>query len=134
MHKIRKMLIAGAVALAATAGAGVAPASAATSTTACFKWAPGTPAAGTPYMNRPVQLWQTNSVGARLVKLRDGRTDSNGCGTFYNTPSNMNLRMRAVQVDQTLTGQAVYEGWTGRFALPGNGGVVLGIGYVSRIA
>ncbi len=134
MKNIRKILITGAIALTATIGAGVPQASAATSTTACFKWAAGTPAAGTPYMNRTVQLWQTNSVGTPIVKVRDGRTASNGCATFYNTPSNLNLRMRAVHVDQYSWGSAVYEGWTQRFALPGQGGALLGIGYVQQVA
>jgi hypothetical protein len=134
MKNVRKMLIAGIVALTATVGVGVPQTSAATSTTACFKWAAGTPAAGTPYMNRAVQLWQTNSAGTPTAKVRDGRTGSNGCATFYNTPSNMNLRMRAVHVDQFWWGSAVYEGWTQRIALPGQGGVLLGVGYVQQIA
>lgn len=134
MNALLKMLTVGAVAAAATVGVGVAPAQAATSTTACFDWAAGTPAAGTPYMNRAVQLWQTNSAGAPIAKLRDGRTAANGCATFYNTPSNVTLRMRAVHVDSFWWGQAVYQGWTSRIALPGQGGALLGKGYVAQIA
>jgi hypothetical protein len=132
MNTIRKILAGALVALTftfATVGVGAPQASAATSTTACFKWSDGTP-----YMNRTVQLWQMNSAGNRVAKLRDGRTDANGCGTFFNTPSNMYLAMRAVHIDYLWWGNAVYEGWTSRMSLPGQGGALLGIGWVYRIA
>ncbi len=134
MKNIRKILTAGIIALTATVSVGATQASAATSTTACFQWAAGTPAAGTPYMNRTVQLWRTNSAGAPIAKVRDGSTGANGCATFYNTDPAMNLRMRAVHVDQYWWGNAVYEGWTSRYATPGYGGALLGIGYVRQIA
>ncbi len=133
MKNVRKMLIAGIVALTATVGVGATQASAATSTTACFKWGPGTPAAGTPYMNRAVQLFQTNSVGTPTAKLRDGRTGSNGCATFYNTPSGVYLRMRAIHIDQIMGGNDLYVGWTSRIANPGQGGALLGLANVYYI-
>jgi hypothetical protein len=133
MKKLCKMLIAGTIATTTILSAGFSQASAATSTTACFKWGSNAPAPGAPYMNRNVQLWQTNSVGTPIVKLRDGRTGSNGCATFFNTPSNINLRMRAVHVDYIWGGTDVYEGWSQRHATPGQGGQLLGVGYVYYI-
>ena len=116
-----------------TLGAGVPQASAATSTTACFQWGANTLAPGSPYTNRSVQLWQTTSDGTLIAKLRDGRTGSNGCATFYNTPTNVSLRMRAVHVDTYFGGSDLYVGLTPRVGPPGAGGFQLGLGYVNFI-
>ena len=130
MKNVRKLLIAGIVAAAATVGVGVPQASAATSTTACFDWGYNAPAPGTDYRNRTVELWRVNSSGAAVQRLRVGRTDSNGRGTFFNTPSNVYLRMRAIHVDYIYGDTETYEGWTNRIALPGSGGALLGVGQV----
>ena len=129
---IRKTITALTISLVATLGATIAlsaqPAAAATSTTACFKYWDGAT-----YANAPVQLMQLS--GGRWVPIRDGRTGANGCGTFYNTPSNVTLAMRGYSVvGNRLIGTATFEGYAGRAAGPGTGGVLLGTGTVGLVA
>jgi hypothetical protein len=100
------------------------PVAAATQTTACFKWSSG-PA----YSNQPVYLMSWD--GAKWVSIRSGKTNANGCGTFYNVPSNRYLTMKGYQVfgDNNI-GLAMFEGWPPRYASPGTGAPHLGTGYV----
>lgn len=124
MNRIRKAAT-GAVlcaTLAATGFVTASPAEAATGTYFCFGWA----STGTAYANYPVHLWRVNSSGAKVSYVRAGRTGSNGCATFYNTPSNVNLR---VFVD-FVSGFQAFHGATPRMALPGSGTANLGTGWV----
>lgn len=124
MNRIRKAAttaLLGAT-LAATGLVTASPAEAATGTYFCFGWA----STGTAYANYPVHLWRVNSLGAKVTYLRPGRTASNGCATFYNTPSGVNLR---VFVD-FYPGFQAFHGATPRMATPGSGTANLGTGWV----
>lgn len=127
MKTFRRLTAATLIALIASVGAGVPSAHAATSTTACFRWSDD----GTVYASQPLELWRTNSAGQLTSLLRSGRSNANGCGTFYDTPSNVYLRVVAQY--NTPTG-AHFDHWQGlspRVATPGSGGANLGLGYVS---
>ena len=112
----------------AAAGAGsalattAAPAQAATAVTVCYVYKQ----TGAAYANLPVDLWQVDSYGNWISKVRSGKTNSSGCGTFTNTPSNMYLRGYA----NIYVGGRLLSGASSRIALPGTGGANLGSSYV----
>lgn len=117
----RSIVLSTVLALATIAGTAVVTpqqANAATAVSFCFKWADGGA-----YRNQPVFLM--NREGTR--KLRDGRTNSTGCGTFFNTPSNQPLIVRAYV---RLANGLIYSGDTPNYATAGAGGVRLGEGIV----
>lgn len=90
---------------------------------------------GEAFANRPVQLWQVNSAGGWIQKVRDGRTGSNGCATFGSTPSGVYLRVKVADVwDAGAGGQAVYSGASRYIALPGSGTANVGTFWVNRIS
>ena len=97
-------------------------AQAATAVTGCFKWSNGAP-----YANQRVHLLQW--TGSWTV-IRNGKTNGAGCGTFYNTPGNAYLAMKATAVLDDGRYVTSYEGYSPRYVEPGNyhGGV--GTGYV----
>ncbi len=128
--KISKRIAALALAVMAPIAAvavDVAPASAASQTTACFKWSNGAA-----YASQPVYLMQWN--GAQWVSIRNGRTNTNGCGTFYNVPTNQYITMKGYAAfGNGNIGMALWEGFAPRYANPGQGGVNLGTGRVNLV-
>jgi len=126
--RLRGLVLAGLMAFGFVGALGVvdaAPASAASSVTACFRWSNGTA-----YANQPMKLYTYNPSTGRIVSLvRNGRSNASGCGTFSNTPTNQNL----VAVASFGTDFQYWEGWSPRYALPGQSGANLGTGTVYRI-
>lgn len=108
-------------------GMGAQPASAATQVTACFRWS-----SGGAYAYQPVHLMRFNGSG--WVVERNGKTGANGCGTFYNTPSNVHLTVKAYKVygDNNI-GLAIYSGWAPNYTNTGGGGAYVGTGTVSLV-
>jgi len=78
-----------------------------------------------------MQLWRTDASGNPVSLLRTGRSSANGCGTFYNTPSNVYLRA-AAQYNTPVVNSHFHhdDGMSPRWALPGSGTANLGTGYV----
>jgi hypothetical protein len=93
--------------------------SAASQVTFCFKWY-----SGSTYANYPVYLeaWQNG----RWQVIRNGRTNASGCGTFSNTPTNVQL---LVQASMTAGGSR-FDGYTPYYSNTGTGGANLGTGTV----
>ncbi len=62
------------------------------------------------------------SVDTQLsVPIRNGKTNASGCGTFYNTPSTVYLRLKAyVAFGDANIGMAIFDGPSGYFS-PGSG-------------
>jgi hypothetical protein len=111
-------LIAGLSAMAA-------PAQAATAVSFCFKFA--NPPSFSTYANRPVFLYYKAPHGWEYLG-RSGQTNSNGCGTFYSTPTNVQLAVRAYSNTQYQT----WDGWSQYLANTGSGTANLGSGLVYR--
>jgi hypothetical protein len=125
-RRVRKA--AAVLALTAAAGATAlvnAPAaSAASAVSFCFTFA--NPPAHSAYANRPVYLYAQLPHGWDLVK--SGTTNASGCGTFYNTPTNTKLMVRAY----TATAYQTWDGWSQYYAPTGSAGYSLGKGMVYR--
>lgn len=113
-----------ALGLATALGATAAPAHAATSVSFCFKF---NNASQTSYANRPVYLYFKAPHGWEYLG-RSGYTNANGCGTFYNTPTNTTMAVRAWINTQYQT----WDGWTPIASHTGSGGHHLGTGWVHR--
>ena len=124
MNRIRKALTSVLVgaALVTTGAVTASPAQAATSTGFCFRFAE----TNYQYANHPVQLWSVDAYGNKVSYIRGGQTGANGCGTFYNTPSGVRLR---VFVNYTA-GWRTFYGATPMLADPGNFAAQLGTGWV----
>lgn len=125
--KLRKKIVALSVGLMAISAPVVmaTPAQAATSVSFCFRATDGSP-----YANKPVYLknFQDGST------IRSGRSNSNGCGVFYNVPSHLRVYVKAYFVygDHNI-GQAIFEGNTPYYAPAGAGGANLSTGTVRLI-
>ena len=110
-HKLAT-LATGMAVLAAGAVAMAAPASADTGTNvrACFQWSDGAPAA-----NFTLQLAQSG-----YGVIRTGKTDSSGCGTFYNVTRNTSYSIASKwQNTQSCPGWFVSSGSTGYRSIGG---------------
>ena len=99
-------------------------ASAASGVSFCFLWAEngtdGVDRANKPYAGEPVRLIQV--VDGRKKILRAGRTGSNGCGVFQNTPHQGRLFVRAVtSVAHGATGGSAVDFYAGRTRTTGPG-------------
>ncbi len=130
-NPIRKAVAAVAIAVMSVAGMTAltgSPASAATSVTFCFQHN-----GGGAYANSPVYLYRVNASGSPISLVRNGKTGANGCATFYNTPSNVYLRVQARNViGNYQIGQAVYSGWSPFRTNTGSGLANVGTGRVYR--
>jgi hypothetical protein len=103
-----------------------APAHAASSVSFCFQWS-----TGSAYASQPVYLMAWNSRSQKWDRqIRNGRTNSAGCGTFSNTPTNEYLIVQGYVV---LWNGQMWSGYTPRYANPGAGAANLGRGTVSYI-
>ena len=126
--RFRRMLVGVLLALGMSVGtvATVAvPAQAASAVSACFTFA--NPPTHSAYANRPVFLYYKAPHGWEYLG-RSGYTGSNGCATFYNTPTNVQLMVRAYINTQYQT----WDGWSQYYANTGTGGANLGRGMVYR--
>ncbi len=84
-----------------------------------------------PLINHPMQHWTTDMAGNLISLIRPGKTAANGCGTFYNTPSNTNLRAVAQYNTAPVNFHySRYQGVSPLIALPGAGTAHVGTGYV----
>lgn len=101
-----------------------APAQAASAVSFCFKFA--NPPAFTTYANRPVFLYFKAPHGWQY--MGSGTTDANGCGTFYGTPTNVQLAVRAY----VNTTYQTWDGWSQYVSNTGTGRANLGNGLVYR--
>jgi hypothetical protein len=114
---LRRKITSALVALSLVAGmigAMAEPTHAATQVTACYQWD-----TGAAYANQPVSLVQWN--GSSWVPIRSGRTGGNGCGTFYNVPSNVYVSMRVhLVLGNSSIGQAIYASGVPSYGAPGN--------------
>jgi hypothetical protein len=106
-------------------GAIAAPAQAASAVSFCFKFA--NPPTFSTYANRPVYLYYKAPHGWEYLG-RSGYTNWNGCGTFYNTPTNARLAVRAY----VNTTYQTWDGWSQYSSSTGSGGANLGKGLVYR--
>jgi hypothetical protein len=124
---LRRALTAFLLSLGLIAGlsAMAAPAQAASSVSFCFKFA--NPPTFSTYANRPVFLYYKTPHGWEYLGTR-GTTNSAGCGTFYGTPTNVQLAVRAYVNTQYQT----WDGWSQYLANTGSGGASLGHGLVYR--
>jgi hypothetical protein len=102
-----------------------APAQAASAVSACFKFA--NPPTFSTYANRPVFLYYKAPHGWEYLG-RSGYTNWNGCATFYNTPTNARLAIRAY----VKTPYQTWDGWSQYSSNTGWGGENLGRGLVYR--
>ena len=124
-YRLRSMLTAVALTFSSVTALMVtaaSPADAATGASLCFKWD-----TGAAYASQPVQLYSQYS-GA---KLRDGRTNARGCGTFTGLTSTGKYIVRAYNTLPTPYGTHIYDGWTPYQTGPGRGTVDLGTGVSS---
>lgn len=108
------------------AGAITSSASAASAVSFCFKYS--NPPTFSAYANKPVFLYYKAPHGWEYLG-RSGYTGSNGCGTFYNTPTNVQLAVRAY----TSTPYMAWDGWSQYASNTGSGSNFLGHGNVYRI-
>ena len=108
------------------AGAVTRPASAATAVRFCFTYS--NPPTFSAYANKPVFLYYKAPHGWEYLG-RSGSTGANGCGTFYNTPTNVQLAVRAY----TSTPYMAWDGWSQYSSHTGAGTNHLGNGNVYRI-
>ena len=124
---VRRALMALLLSLGLVTGVGAmaAPAQAASAVSFCFKFA--NPPTFSTYANRPVFLYYKAPHGWEYLG-RSGYTNSNGCGTFYNTPTNARLAVRAYVNTQYQT----WDGWSQYSSYTGSGGANLGKGLVYR--
>jgi len=121
--------VAALVAVAAMVGGLVittGTAHAATSVTACFQFSNGAA-----YASRPVTLQQWN--GSRWVGVRNGKTGTNGCGTFYNTSTGVYYSMSASLTENTGYWVYQYSGWAPSYSHTGTGNGWVGTGTVSLV-
>jgi len=89
---------------------------AASSLSGCFVWNTGVPYAGRVVY---VEAWNGSTwVGVN----RSGKTNTRGCITFNNTPTQMYLRLHAYQV----IGFSVADGWSYIYSSPNSGGEFVG--------
>lgn len=100
------------------------PAHAATAVSFCLKWS-----TGAAYASQPVQLQRWD--GYKWATIRSGRTNAQGCGTFYRTPTDVHLIVNGHAVLNYGGWHGVWTGWTPKSASPGSGGVNLGTGIVA---
>ena len=107
------------------AGTVTTTANASSAVSFCFTFA--NPPTHSAYANRPVFLYYKAPHGWEYLG-RSGYTGSNGCGTFYNTPTNVQLAVRAY----TSTAYQTWDGWSQYLAPSGSGGANLGNGMVYR--
>ena len=123
---LAKLIAATVIALTGTLSV-QAPAEAATAVTFCAKWPSGGVHYGEAYANQPVFLvdYSTGAV------IRNGATNSAGCGTFSNVPTSKNVWVKIQRVyGNYQIGQAIYSGGTPRYALPGTASVNIGTIYL----
>lgn len=102
-----------------------APAQAASAVSFCFKFA--NPPTFSTYANQPVYLYYKAPHGWEYLG-RSGTTNAYGCGTFYSTPTNVQLAVRAYTSTQFQT----WDGWSQYVSNTGSGTAGLGNGLVYR--
>ena len=126
-HTLRRALTALLLSLGLVTGLGAmtAPAQAASAVSVCFKFA--NPPTFSTYSNRPVYLYYKAPHGWEYLG-RSGNTNASGCATFYNTPTNVRLAVRAYMNTQYQT----WDGWSQYSSNTGSGGANLGRGLVYR--
>lgn len=125
-----RRVVAGLIAMTALIGGLVfttSSAHAATSVSACFKWT-----TGAAYASQPVQLLQWN--GSRWVTVRNGKTNSSGCGTFYNTSVGTYYTFAASVTHNTGYYLNSYRGYAPHASHTGHGNSNVGTGYVYLVA
>ncbi len=120
--RVRRLVVAMMMALGllGTLSVTAPPANAASSVGACFTFA--NPPTHSKYAGYPVYLYYKATNGQWLqYQNRWGYTNSAGCATFYNTPTGVQLAIRAY----TSTAYMTWDGWSS-IAYPGSAGAQLG--------
>jgi len=127
--KIRKSIAGLVLAVIAATGLSVAtasPASAADQIKFCFDWYNGAD-----YATQPVYLAKYSFAKRKWEFVRNGKTDSNGCGVFYRLEQDGYYTVLAYATfGDAVVGTTMYAGWAPTYASPGTGRYDAGQGTV----